>query len=652
MNLTSCLFALLILVHAPLRADWSSLPAWAVKAVEEAQTEPAPARADAWVLLDRTEFLYAGGGEVQIRRLRVVKILTENGVGEGVFSLRGLGGRAGQVKKLKGWNVPPEGAPTSVDRDQALLLDPDASDEVSANLDTSVGVPGVMAGSVVAFESRQWVKPTVGPFLHTAVVERHPVLRWELEADSRWYVSAAIKAELVPWNLEAWSHLVELVPGRSLTIRKLPADDGSELGTRGYFESRPMVSAIFWDPAVPAMAEPTWSGLGKWTQGVFAPRAVPTQGVPAFEGAPRARLAALQAWMNLHLAYRVVYLSPDRGWVPDPAATVLRRRAGDCKDLSSFLLGAVEDLGLKGFPALTRIGTGRMRGDGPAHPAAFNHVIAAIALPESLGLPAEIQVEGATYLLVDPTDRTAAFGTLGTQHAEGRILLCLPTGGRWVDIPRKAIPVPRMEVQWTASAEPGGRVVGTLVLRERADAMGLAQTYLQGGRRGLDKVLLPWLSTSPSASLSITGASDPLDAGAGFEVRVAVDLADGWVEQGGACALVPFGLPGSPRAIQRLGKPRSLAIETGMATELQWDARLRLPEGFVPVLAQGTLDTALRNARWTTGATSEGTTLSLRMTRHRGVWEAPRLEEGLKAFDGDRDAYAAFLATCFGFRKP
>ena len=52
-------------------------------------------------MLDRTEFAYMGNGEIRRRHFRLVQVLGEKGIGEGVYSLHGLGGNSSRIKKLK-----------------------------------------------------------------------------------------------------------------------------------------------------------------------------------------------------------------------------------------------------------------------------------------------------------------------------------------------------------------------------------------------------------------------------------------------------------------------------------------------------------------------------------------------------------------------
>jgi transglutaminase-like putative cysteine protease len=604
------------------------------------------------VVLQRSEYLYAGKGEIQVHCFRVVKVLTEAGTREAVFAHWGLGGRASTVKEVKGWNCPPEdgGAPTFVNESKAVLVDPDAPDEITSALETVVRLAGVVPGSLVAFESREILTPPLGPFATIRTVERNPVLHWELEADSRWWVSASIRPVVESWHLEPWSRDVVSVPGRSLRISRMPAWDVTEGGTPPPSCILPFVAVSFNDPACPVAGDHAWSGIGQWTARQFSTRAEGPLDLPAFEGGTREKLAALHGWIRHNLLYRSVRLSADRGWMPEPPAVTLRRRTGDCKDMACFMVGAARRMGLQAFPALTCIVTGRLEGDEPPSPSAFNHAIAAIALPAPMGLPAEVDVDGTAYLLADPTDRISAFGTLGGQHAGGHVLLCLPSGGRWVAVPDRALDPRSLDVSWQARAEDKGTLKGMLVVREHGDALGLASRYLLQGRTGLEHQLFPFLSRDPSCSLEIRACGDPLEGT--FEVQVGVETRSDGSRAGPMGRALFMGLPGAPVAIQRVGRPRQLPVEAGADLEMTWKARLHVPPGWAPARNQDRLSTPFRDVQWTAGLGAEGeTAMDLKMTLHRRRWEPSARQEGLAAYDADRDAYAAFMGACTALVK-
>ena len=121
MNLRSPVLAVL-LFPALLAGPFYKLPGWASEQAMEASKEAPPAGADAWVLLDRTEFAYRGDGEIRKRNYRLVRILTERGRDQGAFFIHGLGGTASQVTQLQGWNLRPDGELTRFNQDFNFTL--------------------------------------------------------------------------------------------------------------------------------------------------------------------------------------------------------------------------------------------------------------------------------------------------------------------------------------------------------------------------------------------------------------------------------------------------------------------------------------------------------------------------------------------------
>ena len=116
--------AFLLLLPRTLEAeDYRNLPVWAHAVYEASRKAPRPEGADAWVLLNRTEFAYTGKGEIAIHRCQMTEVLTEQGTQAGTFETGGLCGRASKVKNVKGWNLCPNGKMMTVDRDNLLSLD-------------------------------------------------------------------------------------------------------------------------------------------------------------------------------------------------------------------------------------------------------------------------------------------------------------------------------------------------------------------------------------------------------------------------------------------------------------------------------------------------------------------------------------------------
>lgn len=165
MNFQKALYSLalgLSLFHLPAFAR-DSFPSWGREALALANRERPPARADAWVLLDRTEYSYSAGGEIELHRYRVVQVLSPAGISEAIYSLHGLGGRSARVKRLKGWNFRPTGEPVTIEKDSAFLMDPDSDEEITSAIQTTAVLPEVTTGCWLAWESVERLDLPEGP---------------------------------------------------------------------------------------------------------------------------------------------------------------------------------------------------------------------------------------------------------------------------------------------------------------------------------------------------------------------------------------------------------------------------------------------------------------------------------------------------------
>lgn len=641
---------LLALALVAFPAAGSGLPRWADAAVDESAREPAPVRSGAWILLDRTEYLYAGGGEIQVHRRRVVKILTADGRRQGSFQLWGMGGQGYRVKKVEGWNLPPGAKVLTLDKENAYTEDADAENELSDHFLTGITLPDVVPGSIVAFESVEVLTPAMGPSARVFCMDRDPVLRWELEADTRWYVPAGVTTTLEPFQVETWSREVETLPGRGLRIRHLPGLEEAR-GLPGSVASLPSVTLGFEDPKAPRRFEGPAKAFGAAGFAMLDPAGPIPAGIPVFAGDPAARLEALAAWMRGTCSYRQVYLTAERGWQPLPPEKTLRQHAGDCKDLAAVAISAARKAGFQAFPVLAHIGDGVARRQEPVPTGLFNHAIAAIRLPEGVAFPAAVPVAGARYLLFDPTSHSTPLGYLPGAHRGGQVFLCFPDGGAWADVPAGAILPGRVEVVVDGEVDPAGRFQGTLTVRDQ-DGLRLTDVAGQGGVPALRAYLGRLLDLDAASDLIVLASSAPATPGV-FTLKAKVDLAGVVQVRGSRLALALPGLPPAPAPVQRTGVPRRVGVKVGSDLQWSWRAKVKAPAGWEPVLANLDRSTGLRTLRWS-GKVGEGGVLDLAldMTTSPAEWSAAQAAEGVAAVDRDRLGFRAFLASILTFRKP
>ncbi|HEX7553932.1 MAG TPA: hypothetical protein VF378_10280 [Geothrix sp.] len=622
--------------------DLEKLPEWARAHARAAMQETPPAEADAWVLLDRTEIAYAGDGEVNTRKLRLVRILTERGLGEGTFMLSGLGGGASEVKRLKGWNLRSDGALEKLDRETVVTLNAAEEGAVSTRLITAVALPRVAKGSLVAFESIQTFHHPMGPVDGAMLLEDLPIRRWEMELalEAGWFKSVRgveVKMDLrhfLPWIPDA-----EVVSGRSVKVSNLAALPKGEEARPHPFNNLPAVYVRFLDPALkksPSFA--SWDAHAIWIHAQFAGRAQATRAVDLSGKDTLAGLQAIHDWMGREFTFKQVYLTPDRGWIPETAAEIGRRKYGDCKDLTVCLLAEATTLGLGIHPVLARIQEGEMEADMPPS-LSFNHVIAGLRLTKTLGLPAEVETPGGRFLLVDPTDPATPIGKLASVHRGRRVMICTEQGAIWALVPDAAILQPHIRIEMRGEAESTGKLTATLRFVETSDKLGLRSAALGTGK--LQEFISKHIVGIPATgSIQWVSQTDPRDYSRPFEVVVKVVHPDGFHRIGEEGVLASWGLPGSPSLIQKAGKPRVNPVVSRGADGWDFQGEITFSQGIRPVLPVKAGVTPFRSYAWTASCENLPKGGVLKLTYHQvrkdATWIPPDQEKGVIEWKKDR----------------
>jgi hypothetical protein len=366
----------------------------------------------------------------------------------------------------------------------------------------------------------------------------------------------------------------------------------------------------------------------------------------------KAALKSIHDWMARSLTYRQMYLTPDRGWMPDLVDDVARRQYGDCKDLTTFLISEARAAGLKAYPALARIVHGHVEEDEPPSPFGFNHVIAAVRLEATLGLPAEVETPEGRFLLLDPTDRFVPFGYLGHAHAGRRLLICLEKGGLWVAVSEAAAFRARSRFSLAGELSPPGTLKGILEVREE----GLRALDMGGGGEALRKFCLG-LGLPPNARCDVRSRSDPRDLDAPYEVAFDLEYSLP-LRQAGAreWTIRPPGLPHPGPPLQRPGQPRRLPVIVETRSSLEYDLRLRLPWGLTPVAPREEGETAFRKYAWTTHVRDSppGWELAFHFSEERKPrsFGFDQREEGVAAWKEDRNALRRVHEEALAFATP
>jgi hypothetical protein len=613
-------------------AQVARLPDWAASAARAAQSVTPPAEADAWVLEQRTEFDYLGEGRVRARQLRLVLVLGERGLEERSLTLSGLGGRGSKLKRLKAWNVRPDGEVEQLERSDSVSLE-----DGQVRLHT-VELQKAVKGSLLAFESVLETEHPMGPVESLYVMEEHPVRSFSVEARSE---RPGVEVRVVLRHLAPWAKPTSEIPHRAILVQDLPSrprDEGAIPDARNVL---PWLHVSFHDSAMakdlPSSA--TWNALASWTAAKYKALAVGGGDPPAAAKDPAALLQVVHSRLAREMTYRQVYLSPERGWIPLAAAEVARRRYGDCKDLATLLMAQARAAGFEAYPVLARIVEGEVEEDEPPSVFAFNHVIVAIRLSGSLGLGAEVDTPEGRMLLVDATSRFVPLGQLGAAHAGRRVLVCTERGGFWVAVPDAAIVAERARFRLAGAVSTGGMFSGTLEIREENGAMGLRPTDVEGGADELRRRCLG-LGLPPDARCEVKKRSDPFDLAHPYDVLFALEYPEALRSQGsGEWTVVPPGLYGAGETIQKPGRPRQYPVRFDRRDALEYELAIELPRSLVPLLKEEKGETPLRSYAWTAEVTpGPRPELRARLAEQRrpASFGFDHKEEGLAAWKKDR----------------
>lgn len=105
--------------------------------------------------------------------------------------------------------------------------------------------------------------------------------------------------------------------------------------------------------------------------------------ISADHAEPKARAKAALDWVQTHIRYVGLELG-DGGFIPRPSARVLRRRFGDCKDVTLLLLTLLDGLDVPADPILVNMDERGGEFKGLANPYAFDHIMVVAQIDDTL----------------------------------------------------------------------------------------------------------------------------------------------------------------------------------------------------------------------------------------------------------------------------
>jgi hypothetical protein len=417
--------AALILFAGANTARAAKAPDWAVRAAA-APPFVQEAESGGVILLDDVAVTVGVDQQVTTRRRVALRVLTAEGA-RGA-SLREIYlADSGRIKSLRGWRMQ---AGRSEEIDQRLIHDVAmAPNDLYNESRARVVAPRNLApGDILVIESER-IEAT--PF---------PQLEWVLQDE--WPAREIRRALTLPAGWDARSitfNHPEIVPERrnqTLTwqARQVPAVP-AEVAAPAVIARAARLAVTFGPASVTALDD--WQSVSRWLFELSDPQAAPN---PALAAKARAltesatteidRIRAIGRYVQ-----RVPYVSIQTGlgrgggYRPRPAADVLERNYGDCKDKANLMRALLESLGIRAHLVALYAGDAEYVRPEWASAQQFNHCILAIDVSPAIGGPAVIERDPyGRMLFFDPSDAATPVGEL-PRHEQNGLALIAATGG-------------------------------------------------------------------------------------------------------------------------------------------------------------------------------------------------------------------------------
>ena len=314
------------------------------------------------------------------------------------------------LEVLEAWVDQPDGTRLQVGPENRFTRPSEATQDAPGftnSLTTTIVFPQLLPGSRTheKFRRVQTSPPMLGFTAWSEAGLTDPVLVDRMEVD----LPAALKLR---WQSRGAVTVSDSTEGAS---RHIVAE---MLPTNGQDPERSSVDSSDFQPIFLATTLPDLESVGAIYYGQSQDRAVATPEIAALAvkivgdrtGLDAAR--AIYDWVTVNIRYIAVYLNPNDGWVPHPAAEVLKNGYGDCKDHTVLMQALLAARGIVGQAAV--IQWGNRYADLPlGTPLEFNHAI--VYLPDY-------------DLYLNPTNPYAPFGSLDRTLSGKRVVIATPAG--------------------------------------------------------------------------------------------------------------------------------------------------------------------------------------------------------------------------------
>jgi hypothetical protein len=486
-----------------------------------------------------------------------------------------------RVLSIQTWTISPSGRVVQSGKKDVITEGAYAEFELfSDDRAKVVKVPGAEDGSLIGFEVvTQGRIPIAGERfpLEAEIPIRQGEVHISVPSGSlRWFVNHPDRVEVVSQSANAASF-------RTVNRPAIPDEENAPA-----FSTLASEVVVNYDPKGPSAVQ-SWEDVGRAYNPLYATAEKPGTEISAQveklssgKSDLLSRVDALYTYVSREIRYVAVEIGVG-GYQPHPAPDVYKYKYGDCKDKATLLLTMLNDIGLRGYPAL--VGT---RGDIEADPkvptlATFDHVIVALPVPVSLRPSVE---KFPSYdpqnqiLWIDPTSETDPLGQVPEMDQGVFALISYPDHGDLQRIPES--PVEQNGIEYTAHVrlQSGGSGTADVEVKYLGVSNAHRHSFYRGRsqseiRRIFDERVARYVSQAAFRVASIDGTEDNRKQIV-EKFSFTGDFAT--ASSGDSWFLQPLFLAGM--AVPEVGpRPRTLPLDVGPPFRLKGEYRLELPTG-------------------------------------------------------------------------
>ena len=526
------------------------------------------------------DFIVDGTGKFVSTERKALRILSRRSA-DRYLTATGYENNDTSVVSIQTWSISPSGRTMQLGKKDVVTQASFAEFELfSDSRAKRLRAPNPEEGSLVGFEIvRQGRIPIVGKrfWLEDEIPVRQAELHVSVPSGSlRWFANHPERMEVVSQSANAASF-------RAVNRPAIPDEDSAPP-----FTSVATNVVVNYDPKG-ATAVQSWEEAGRLYHPLFTSAEKPgteisTQVEKLSTGKSEliSKIDALYTYVSREIRYVAVEIGVG-GYQPHPAPDVYKYKYGDCKDKATLLLTMLNDIGLRGYPAL--VGT---RGDIEADPkvptlATFDHMIVALPVPASLRASVE---KFPSYdpqdqiLWIDPTSENDPLGQVPGMDQGVFALISYPDHGDLQRIPETLPERNGLESKTILHLQPGGDGTAEVELKYLGESNARRHSFYRGRsqseiRKMYDERVARYATQAAFRTASIEGSDDNrkqiVERFSFAGIFATASTGDSWYFQ-------PFFLSGM--ALPEVGpRPRTLPLDLGTPFRQKGEYRIELPAG-------------------------------------------------------------------------